>query len=87
MKITPNIQDVRDNSETILENCTAILRAKDLSSIREEFNTKKKGRIDAYTSKISAVFEIICLLTAIFLLVPLIVFKFGFTFVFRSLIR
>lgn len=87
MQITPKIQDVRDNSEIILENCTAILRAQDLSSIRKEFSTKKNSRLYTATSKIGAVLEIISLFIAIILLIPLIVFKFGFILSFRYFVR
>ena len=87
MQITPKIQDVRDNSEIILENCTAILRAQDLSSIRNEFSKKEKGRLYTATSKIGAVLEIISLIIAIILLIPLIVFKFSFILTFRYFMR
>ena len=81
MQITPKIEDIRDNSETILESCTAMLRAQDLDSIRNEFNTKNKFYIA--TSKISAIFEIIGISAAIIILIPLIILKFTFMLVFR----
>ncbi len=83
MQISPKIQDVRDNSEIVLENCTAILCARDLSSIRKNFSTKKKGKLYTTMSKICAVFEMVSIIIAIILLVPLIVFKFGFILIFR----
>lgn len=87
MQITPKIEDVHDNSDTIIESCTAILRAEDLASIRNEFNAKKKSRLYTSTSKLGAVIELIGLSIAVILLIPLLVFKFGFILIFRSITR
>ena len=83
MQISPKIQDVRDNSEIVLENCTAILCARDLYSIRKNFSTKKQSRFYTAMSKICAVLEMVSVIIAIVLLIPLIVFKFGFILIFR----
>ena len=87
MQITPKIEDVRDNSETILESCTAILRAQDLASIRNEFDTNKKNRFYTATSKVGATLEIVGISVAIILLIPLIIFKFSFILTFKHLIK
>ena len=87
MQITPEIEDVHDNPDTIIESCTAILRAEDLASIRNEFNAKKKSRLYTTTSKLGAVIELAGLSIAIILLIPLLAIKFGFMLIFRNFIR
>lgn len=83
MQTTAKIEEARDNSDTIIESCTAILRAEDLASIRNEFNAKKKSRLYTATSKFGAVVELIGLSIAIILLVPLLLLKFGFILIFK----
>lgn len=83
MQITPEIEDVHDSSDTIIESCTAILRAEDLTSIRDEFNAKKKSRLYTTTSKLGAVIELAGLSIAIILLIPLLILKFGFILIFK----
>ena len=87
MEITPKTQDVHDDSDTIIESCTAILRAQDLSSIRNEFNAKKKSRLYTATSKLGAVIQILSLSIAIILVIPLLILKFSFILIFRSFTR
>ena len=87
MQTTPKIQEVHDSSDTIIESCTAILRAEDLSAIRNEFNAKQKSRLYTATSKFGATIKITSLCIAIILLIPLLIFKFGLILIFRPLFR
>ena len=83
MQTTQKFQETRDTSDTIIESCTAILRADDLASIRDEFNAKKKSSLYTATSRFCAVVELIGLSIAIILLVPLLLLKFGFILIFK----
>ena len=87
MQTTPKMQEAQHSSDTIIESCTTILRAEDLSAIRNEFNAKKKNRFYTTTSKLGAIIESTCLSIAIILLIPLLIIKFGFNIIFRSIVR
>ena len=87
MQMTPKIEDVHDNADTIIESCTAILRAEDLASIRNEFNSNKKRSFYTATSKAGAIIQTVGLSIALILLIPLLILKFGFILIFRNFIR
>lgn len=87
MQTTPKVQEAHDSSDTIIESCTAILRAEDLSAIRNEFNAKQKSRLYTTTSKLGGTIELAGLSFAIMLLIPLLILKFGFILIFRSFMR